>query len=120
MYNVAFSSRPVRGLGIRLRYRIYDLHEQDEPCGSSRATCPARRTGSWAVVDADRGRAVRPRDGQPYGNKTKRFDAQVSYDFRDLTLEGFCGNAQLERTSREAETGEENAYGSPPSTSTSD
>ena len=45
-----------------------------------------------------------------YNNKTQRFDAQVSYDIKALTLEGAVHAAKLDRTYREATSGNDNGF----------
>jgi hypothetical protein len=106
--NLGFVSRPIQGLGIRLRYRTYDLSNKTSPIvwSGSTAGSPDR---TWAPPPAgagDFGFAT----ADPYSNKTKRFDAQVSYDIKDLTLEGSLRASKLDRTYREATSGDENAY----------
>jgi hypothetical protein len=108
--NLSFSSRPVRGLGIRMRYRSYDLENK-----TSRYIISGDMSGSpdrsWGVVtpaaDAPYGHAT----ANPYDTTTKRFDASVSYDIKDLTIEGSARTAKLERTSREAASGKDNGFG---------
>ncbi|HSP91107.1 MAG TPA: MtrB/PioB family outer membrane beta-barrel protein, partial [Vicinamibacterales bacterium] len=106
---LTFSSRPVRGLGIRARYRLYDQQNKTNMwvITGDVAGSPDR---SWSVVtptaDAPFGHAT----ANPYSNKTSRFEGQVSYDFGDLTIEGGVRAASLERTSREATSGDENAW----------
>jgi hypothetical protein len=102
--NVGFVSRPVDNLGIRLRYRSYELTNETTPVawigstsGSPDRTWGAPPTGGWATSVL-------------YDNSTKRFDAQVGYDIKDLTIEGAFRTAQLERTNREATTGDENGW----------
>ena len=58
-----FSSRPVRGLGIRARYRLYDQQNKTNMwvITGDVSGSPDR---SWSRRHADRRRAVRPRDGQ--------------------------------------------------------
>jgi hypothetical protein len=111
MLNVSFSTRPLDGLGIRLRYRSYDMANK---------TAGIAWTGSTAgspdrVWSAETPTADAPFGGfataNPYGAKTARFDARVSYDIKALTLEGNLRRAQLDRTYREATSGDENGYG---------
>ncbi len=106
----AFSSRPVAGLGIRLRYRSYDLTNKTTPIswtGGSTSGSPDRSwTVSAATADAPYGYVT----ANMYDTKTVRFDAQVSYDIQDLTLEGSFRNSQLDRTHREATSGEDTGY----------
>ncbi len=108
--NLAFSSRPIPGLGLRARYRSYDMTDKTSKwvITGDVAGSPDR---SWGTVtpseDAPYGHAT----ANPYEHKTSRFDAQASYDFGDLTIEGSARFASLERTYREATTGEENGWG---------
>jgi hypothetical protein len=108
--NLGFSSRPIPGLGIRARYRYYDLSDKSSKwvITGDVAGSPDR---SWSVVtpstDAPFGHAT----ANPYENTTSRFDAQVSYDFADLTVEGSVRAATLDRTYREATSGSENGWG---------
>ena len=108
--NLGFSSRPIPGLGIRARYRSYDLQDKSAKwvITGDVAGSPDR---SWGAVtpsaDAPYGHAT----ANPYSTTTNRFDAQVSYDFWDLTLEGSVRAASYERTYREATTGDETAFG---------
>ena len=108
--NLGFSSRPIPGLGIRARYRSYDLSDKSSKwvITGDVAGSPDR---SWGVVtpaaDAPFGHAT----ANPYEHKTSRFDAQVSYDFWDLNIEGSVHAAALERTYREATSGNDNGWG---------
>ncbi len=108
--NFMFSSRPIKGLGLRASYRSYDLANK-----TTRFIITGDVAGSpdraWSTVspsaDAPYGHAT----ANPYDTKTSRFAASVTYDFGDLTIEGAFRNTQLERTHREAETGEETGVG---------
>jgi hypothetical protein len=105
-YNVSFSTKPVDGLNIRAQYRLYDL---------------ADKSNKWAITgDMSGGNAawsvVTPTTADPYGHataniydtKNSRFTASATYDYRALTLEGQVRSGKLERTSREATSGNEN------------
>ena len=110
MVNVGFSSRPIRGLGIRARFRSYDLANK-----TSRWVITGDTSGSpdrsWgaatATADAPYGHVT----ANPYDSTTKRFNASVSYDIRGLTLEGAVRTADLSRTYREATSGTDTGYG---------
>jgi len=109
MMNVSFSSRPVEGLGIRLRYRSYDLTNKTNRWVITGDTSgsPDRSWGATTpTADAPYGHPT----AIPYDNKTARFDGQLSYDIKDLTLEAAFRTANLERTYREATSGDENGY----------
>ena len=107
--NFGFSSRPVRGLGIRLRYRSYDLTNKTAKwviTGDTGGAPDRSWTDAEPSVDAPFGYAT----ANPYSNNTKRFDTQVSYDIGDLTVEGAFHLASLDRTYREATTGDDNGW----------
>jgi hypothetical protein len=110
MYNIAFSSRPTDNLAIRLKYRAYDVTNKTSRFvlpGSAGASPDRVWSNSSVTADAPYGFAT----ALNYDNSSKRFDAQVSYDIKALTLEGSYRNGKLERTHREAESGKENFYG---------
>lgn len=108
--NFSFSSRPVQGLGIRMRYRSYDLANK-----TPRYVITGDMSGSpdrsWETVtpaaDAPYGHAT----ANPYDSKTEGFTGTVSYDVKGLTLEGVGRTAKLTRTYREATSGKENGFG---------
>ena len=109
--NVAFSSRPIPGIGIRARYRSYDLSDNSSKwvITGDTAGSPDR---SWTNADTPSADAPYGHvTANPYEHKTSRFDGQVSYDFGDLTVEGAFRFANLERTYREATKGDENGWG---------
>ena len=106
--NFSFSSRPIDGLGLRMRYRSYDLTNKTARfviTGDTSGT-PDR---SWGAADT-------PTADEPYGHataqnydtKTERFDASASYDFKGITFEGAFRTSKLTRTFREAPSGKEN------------
>lgn len=108
--NFSFSSRPIRGLGLRARYRSYDLSNKTSRwiINGDTSGAPDR---SWGVeaptADAPYGYAT----ANPYDSTTKRFTASVSYDFKLLTLEGSGRWADLTRTHREATSGNDTGFG---------
>ena len=108
--NFSFVSRPINPLSIRMRYRSYDLQNDTTPIswtGGGTSDSPDRSWGtSPATADAPYGYAT----ANPYSNKTERFDLQVGFDIGPLGLEGAYKYAALERTYREATSGDENAY----------
>jgi len=109
--NFSFMSRPAEGLGIRLRYRSYDLTNKTTPIswtGGSTSGSPDR---SWGAEAATEGAPYGYATANLYDTKTARFDVQVSYDVNDLTLEGTFRNSQIDRTYREATSGEDTGYG---------
>lgn len=107
--NFGFVSRPVAGLGIRLRYRNYDLTNKTTPIvwTGSTSGSPDRSWGSSSINEDQPNGYV---TANLYDTKTSRFDAQVSYDIKDLTLEGGFRAASIDRTYREATSGDDNSY----------
>ena len=108
--NLWFVSRPVQNLGIRARYRSYDLTNKTSKwvITGDASTSPDR---SWSTVT--------PSADAPYGHVTanlydttsKRFDLSANYDIQALTLEGSYFTNSLTRTSREAESGRDKGFG---------
>ncbi|OFW11336.1 MAG: hypothetical protein A3H96_18800 [Acidobacteria bacterium RIFCSPLOWO2_02_FULL_67_36] len=106
--NLGFLTRPAEGLGIRLRYRSYGYKDK-----SARYVITGDTSGSpdrlWSAADA-------PTADDPYGHATAnrtdastgRFDAQVSYDIKDLTLEGGYRNHQSSWVGRNFSSGTDN------------
>ena len=112
-YNFTFGSRPVEGLGIRMRYRNYAYKD---------------KTDRWVITGDTSGSPDRvwvaagvPTEEEPYGHATANktdsstghFDAQLSYDVGDLTLEGAYRNVQTSwvgRTNSSGTDGKENGY----------
>lgn len=105
--NFSASSRPIKGLGVRMRYRTYDLSNKTTPTvwAGSTSGSPDR---AWTTADATEEFGYV--NANPYSNKTARFDAQVSYDIMDLTLEAALRRSTLNRTYREATSGIDNGY----------
>ena len=107
--NLVFSSRPTENLALRAQYRSYDLENKTNryvvtgDVGGS----PDR---SWSVVTPTAADPYGHATANPYDNSTKRFSASASYDIGALTLEAAARFAKLERTSREAEKGDDNGY----------
>ncbi len=108
--NMTFSSRPVKGLGVRAHYRLYDLTNKTTPIlwAGTVGSGDVERNWTASTVTADTPYGFDT--ANPYNNKTSRFDAQVSYDIRDLTLEGAVHAAKLDRTHREASSGNDNGF----------
>jgi len=108
--NFGFTSRPIEGLWLRLRYRSYELKSK-----TSRFVIAGDASGapdrSWGAADT-------PTADEPYGhataqnydNSTKRFDGSVSYDFKALTLEAAYRYNKLTRSHREAASGKDQGY----------
>lgn len=113
---LSFVSRPMPGLGVRMRYRTYDLSNKtvkyvvtgDMSGGNSGG--PDR---NWGIPSAanyaefEFGRATM----STYDTTTKRFDALASYDIKDLTFEAALHRTNLTRTNREATSGTDNGWG---------
>ncbi|MBP1607414.1 MAG: hypothetical protein H6Q08_2788 [Acidobacteria bacterium] len=109
-FNVSFVSRPINPLWIRMRYRSYDLENKTTPIswtGGSTSGSPDR---SWGAESATEGAPYGYATANLYDNSNQRFDAQVGFDIGALTLEGAYRYASLERTWREATSGDENGY----------
>ena len=104
--NFGFSSRPVEGLGVRIRYRSYDLANKT-PLFVRTGSVGNSPDRSWTALTATNyaefplGWAT----ANPYGYKTGRLDLQGSYDFNALTIEGTYHHVAIERTYREATKG---------------
>jgi hypothetical protein len=110
-FNVNFVSRPIDPLSIRVRYRSYDLENKTTPIswlGGSTSGSPDR---SWTSTSASEEAPYGYATANLYNNTTRRFATEVGYDIRDLTVEASFKHAALERTSREATSGDENGYG---------
>jgi hypothetical protein len=107
--NLTFSSRPTDKLAVRASFRSYDLSNKTSRfviTGDAGAT-PDR---DWTVVTATAGDPYGHATANVYDNKTSKFTGSASYDFGALTLEGQFHASKLERTSREAEKGDDNGY----------
>jgi hypothetical protein len=108
--NFSFTSRPIDGLGLRVRYRTYDLTNK-----TSRYVISGDMSGSpdrsWGAVtpaaDAPYGHAT----ANPYDTTTKLFTASASYDIKAFTLEANFRTADLSRTWREATSGRDSGGG---------
>ena len=109
-YNVWFSSRPIKNLGVRASYRSWDLSNKTSRYvinGDTYAS-PDRSwsAGNPVTREAPYGRVT----AVNYDNSSKRFQVSASYDIGALTLEGLYRSTSLERTYREAESGKESGY----------
>jgi len=105
--NFAFLSRPVKGLGIRMRYRSYDLSNKTTKwvITGDMSGSPDR---SWSAVTPDESAPFGHATANPYSSKSQGFNASVTYDIKGLTIEGVGRTASLSRTYREATSGKEN------------
>ena len=83
---VASDSRP-RDPGALSQLRS---HGQDEPVGDHRRRVRLARPDLGRGDARPRMRRTGTRRPIPTNTRPRRFDAQVSYDIRDLTLEGVC------------------------------
>jgi hypothetical protein len=109
MYNLAVSSRPMEGLTLRAQYRVYDLTDK-----SDKYVITGDVSGSnsvWTTVTATTDAPYGHATANVYDTKSARYSASASYDYKAFTLEGQVRGGKLERTSREAEQGTENAVG---------
>ena len=104
--NLGFSTRPVDGLGLRVRYRIYDMDNQT-PAFVRTGNAGSNPDRNWTVVTASHEAPFGFPTAAPYGSKSARVDAQASYDLKPLTVEATYRNSKLERTYREATEGTE-------------
>jgi hypothetical protein len=108
--NFSFSSRPVEGLGVRMRYRSYDL---------------TNKTTKWVITgdtsgspDRSWGAADPATTDEPYGHATAnmydttnhRFDVGGNYDYKSLTFDAAYRYTSLSRTYREATSGKEDGF----------
>ena len=107
--NLDFSSRPVKGLGIRLGYRSYDLTNKTDRyvITGDLSASPDRAWGNTTVTaDEPYGHVT----ANPYDTTTARFHASASFDIGDLTLEGGYHYTDITRTHREATSGSDTGY----------
>jgi MtrB/PioB family decaheme-associated outer membrane protein len=97
-FNAYFNSRPVDRVSFNLRFRRYDLDDK-----TTRLSIPgyARFDSEWQD---------NPRISVPYGYSNDRFDATVSFDVGEATLEGGYRWSGRDRTFRETESTSENAF----------
>jgi len=108
MLNLTFTSRPVKGLGLRATFRSYDLANKTDRFVITGDTSVSDRV--WTVVTPSAADPYGHATANVYDHKTTRFTASASYDVGALTLEGQYRVARLERTSREAEKGDDNGF----------
>ena len=112
-YNFTFVSRPMDPLTVRMRYRNYSYEDKSDRFVITGDTSDAPDR-SWAAANA-------PTVEEPYGHATANrtdastghFEAQVSYDIGDLTLEGVYRNLQTSwvgRANSSGTDGSENGY----------
>ncbi|MGE0455257.1 MAG: MtrB/PioB family outer membrane beta-barrel protein [Vicinamibacteria bacterium] len=107
--NLTFSSRPLENLAIRAQFRSYELENKTNRfvITGDVAASPDR---SWSVVTPSAADPYGHATANVYDNKTTRFTGSASYDIGDLTLEGLFRTASLERTSREAHSGDDDGF----------
>ncbi len=110
-FNVGFSSRPVQNVKVSLRFRSYDLTNKTTPISWLAGSTSGNPDRSWTAVTASADAPYGFATANMYDNSSKRFDAHVGYDIKDLTLEAGFRTAALTRTNREATTGDDNGYG---------
>ncbi len=93
-----FTSRPLPGLGFTARYRIYDLNND-----TRRIEFPGyvRFDAVWEDIG---------RISVPYGYKTNRGDATVSYDIGPVTVEGGYRYLKWNREFRDTRETTENTF----------
>jgi hypothetical protein len=108
MWNFSFSSRPVKGLGVRAQYRAYDLTDKSGRWVSTGDMSVPH--SNWNVVVPNAAQPYGRLTANPYDTTSSRFSASASYDFGNLTLEGAFHNNSLTRTFREATEGTDSGY----------
>ncbi len=106
--NFTFSSRPAKGLALRASFRSYDLENKTDRYVVTGDTSVSDR--AWTVVTPSADSPYGHATATPYDTKTSRFTASASYDIGALTLEGLFRAASLERTGREAHSGDDNGF----------
>ena len=85
--NFTFTSRPVKGLGLRANYRSYDLANKTNRYVIT-GDVSASPDRSWSVVTPTAADPYGHATANPYDSKTKRFTASASFDIGALTVEG--------------------------------
>lgn len=105
MYNLAFSSRPIEGLGIRAQYRVYDLKDKSDKYIITGDVSGAG--GTWSVITPSAADPFGHATANSYDTKSSRFTASATYDYAGFTIEGQVRSGKLDRTSREATSGTE-------------
>jgi hypothetical protein len=100
-----FSSRPVEGLGLRARYRRYDLDNKTPviPRIGSFSASPDRLWSNTNLTTQPLGYIT----ASPYGYTSDRSDLSASYDIKAVTFEAAYRYGKVHRTYREAEEGKE-------------
>lgn len=106
--NFTFSSRPVAGLGVRVQYRSYDLTDKSGRWVSTGDMSVPHR--NWSTVAPTAAAPYGRLTANPYDTTSGKFNASVSYDIGDLTLEGAFHNTKLTRLNREATSGTDKGY----------
>ena len=104
--NLGLSSRPVTNLGVRARYRVYDM-DNKTPAFVRLGSVGSAPDRSWTSVTLSAAVPYGFETANIYSHRTARFDASASYDIKDLTLEAAIRHSDIERTSREATEGSE-------------
>jgi hypothetical protein len=103
--NLSFTSRPAKGLGLRARYRSYDLSNKT-PAIPRVGYVSLDRAWTSATITADQPLGYPTAD--PYGMSTGRFDVSASYDVKALTFDAGYHYTRRDWTYREATEGTEN------------
>ncbi|HET9317181.1 MAG TPA: MtrB/PioB family outer membrane beta-barrel protein, partial [Vicinamibacteria bacterium] len=107
--NFTLSSRPAEHLAVRAQFRRYELENKTDRfvITGDVATNPDR---SWTVNTPTANDPYGHATANVYDSKTSRFTAAAAYDVGALTLEGLYRNASIERTSREAHSGDDEGF----------
>lgn len=108
-YNFTFGSRPVAGLGVRMRYRNYSFKDKSDRFAIAGDTSGAPDR-SWTPANP-------PTADEPYGYATANrtdssvghFEAQASYDVGAVTFEGTYRNVQTSWVGRVESSGSDGA-----------
>lgn len=108
LWNLTFSSRPVRNLGLRAQFRSHDRNDKSGRWVSTGDMSVPHQ--NWNTVTPSAEAPYGRRTANPYDTKTKRFTAAASYDLGGLTVEGEILAADIERAFREATSGSDQGY----------
>ncbi|MEO8361779.1 MAG: MtrB/PioB family outer membrane beta-barrel protein [Vicinamibacteria bacterium] len=104
--NLSLTSRPIEGLGVRVRYRSYDRANKT-PTFVRTGNVGTNPDRSFTTVTPTADAPLGWETANPYSNKTGTFNASVSYDIQAVTLEGAYRYTSIDRTYREATKGTE-------------
>jgi hypothetical protein len=108
--NLWVTSKPIENLGVRMRYRAYDLTNNTNKyvITGDASTSPDR---SWSTVTASADAPYGHATANPYSTTSKRFDLSASYDIKALTFEASYFHNAITREWREGEEGTDKGFG---------